>query len=147
MIFFLKDISLSFWLYNNLRETQKLGSNNHVSCVWHFRLPKNGKSLSCDVMGIFLEIVFRPLPLSIRDGSLSLTSSSSDSLSSQLCGLCLRARRDLEVDMLADAGFSFRSTTHFLSLTSLSYKCKKMTYSINKTELWWKIISIEGYFW
>ena len=86
-------------------------------------------------MGIFLEIVFRPLPLSIRDGSLSLTSSSSDSLSSQLCGLCLRARRDLEVDMLPDAGFSFRSTTHFLSPPSLSYKRKKMAHSIKFTTL------------
>ena len=85
--------------------------------------------------GYFLGIVFRSLPLSIRDGSLSLTSSSSDSLSSQLCGLCLRARRDLEVDMLPDAGFSFRSTTHFLSLPSLSYKRKKMTHSIKFTTL------------
>ena len=89
---------------------------------------------------MFWGIVFRSLPLSIRDGSLSLTSSSSDSLSSQLCGLCLRARRDLEVDMLPDAGFSFRSTTHFLSLPSLSYKRKKMTHSINKTELRWNYL-------
>ena len=96
---------------------------------------KNGKAFSCDVMGIFWGIVFRSLPLSIRDGSLSLTSSSSDSLSSQLCGLCLRARRDLELDMLPDAGFSFRSTTHFLSPPLLSYKRKKMTHSIKFTTL------------